>query len=196
MARGRRWPKQDVDQWVEQWRSSGLTSSEFVNAGSLPISARTLRWHGQRHLSEALHELEALRALTAGCRVAERALQTNSPTPPPDRFIFDLEEEEGLAESTAAIGDCQPANLAEVVVAGSPAPRESVGQVAKLAACTLAPARTQSTTPSDGTAVGQAANSSKTLVPASSLAPESPGQVAKPDSVSTVRSPFIFDLDS
>ena len=59
------WLKQDVDQWVERWWDSGLTSLHFVSVESLPISARTLRSHGERHFAEVLRELRELRALVA-----------------------------------------------------------------------------------------------------------------------------------
>ena len=57
-----------MDRWVEQWWLSGLTSLEFVKAEALPISARTLRSHGERHFGEVLRELHALRALSLANR--------------------------------------------------------------------------------------------------------------------------------
>lgn len=186
MARGRRWPKQDVDQWVEQWWRSQLTSSQFVTAGALPISARALRWHGQRHLAEVLSELQELRAL-AGCRVANRDVPSSPPTPHPDHFIFDLDDKE------AGVG--QMANPPEGIVARSPPPREPVGHVAKMAAPTLDPSRDEAVTASDGATVGQMANPLETVAPALSQTPESAGQMAMQHSLPTRQSPFFFDED-
>jgi hypothetical protein len=115
MARGRSWPKADLDRWVEQWWLSELTSLEFVKAEALPISARTLRSHGERHFGEVLCELQELRALglanrpvaaeansAPGCQVAE-STSAPSPEPTPSRlekkskpepFIFDFAAED------------------------------------------------------------------------------------------------------
>lgn len=183
MARGQRWPKQNVDQWVEQWWRSQLTSSQFVSAGALPISARALRWHGQRHLSEVLSELQELRALV-GCRVASRDLPSSAPTPATDHFIFDLGDMESK-DPGALIEAGQMANLPEAGVAGPPALRESDGQMAKAAAVTA----------SDGATAGQVANSHQVLVPAPSQTPDCAGQMATQPSLPTRQGPFFFDED-
>lgn len=133
MARGQSWPKEDLDRWVEQWWLSKLTSLHFVKAEALPIAARTLRSHGERHFGEVLRELQELRAFAVanrpvsleaapapGCQVAEstppRSPGPTSSTlepkgeeqPKPERFIFDLSEEEEAADVDDGGADAAP----------------------------------------------------------------------------------------
>lgn len=63
MARGQRCPPEAIERWVEQWWASDLTSDDFVVQHALPISARALRDHGDRHFKSILVELNQLRAL-------------------------------------------------------------------------------------------------------------------------------------
>lgn len=62
MAKGKSWEKNDADEWVERLWDSGLTSTEFVLAQGLPISARSLRTHAARRRDEIYAEWKALRA--------------------------------------------------------------------------------------------------------------------------------------
>jgi hypothetical protein len=132
MARGRRWSREDVEQWVERWWASGLTSERFVRNDSLPISARALRSHAERQFGEVLRELRELRALAVARGISwsrsppATCHPANSPADPPPAvrevateepasstakaFIFDLDDfradetEPSLAEHDTELG--------------------------------------------------------------------------------------------
>lgn len=182
MARGRRWSQSDVEQWVERWWASGLTSVCFVKTESLPISARSLRSYAERHFGEVQDELKELRSLAAANglswsrslpvtghmakfgEVPEAAETLDAPieaNPQAGRFIFDLDEDEVPDEPPEA----------ETVVEREVAARVSGRQVASTPS-PAPPPRTHPAAPS-----GEV------------------GQVATADAGLRHPGPFLFDVE-